>query len=287
MEIGIATWEFPHLSPEEVLAKARSYGLRYVDIPSPARDDLPRWQRALEATGVKVAAIGSATKLNASTQADVPEIQATLLNDIAAAQALDSPYVITYFGGNLAYDGKAAMQRYKRNARPVLEAAERAGVVLLIETEYNRIETDVTRTAEGCLELVEFIDSPHFRINFDPCNLHIAGEEAFPYAYELLKDLSPHMHLKDAVKFNPYTHGLKYRKVLQTDARGSWVCVALGTGAMNYEAFLKRLQEDHFQGVATIELHTLPELVESTFAQSVAYLRSKGLIAEPSAAEVR
>lgn len=287
MEIGIATWEFPHLSPEEVLAKARSYGLRYVDIPSPARDDIPRWRRALEATGVRVAAIGSATKLNASTQADVPEIQATLLNDIAAAQALDCPYVITYFGGNLAYDGKAAMQRYKRNIRPVLEAAERAGIVVLIETEYNRIETDVTRTAEGCLELVEFIDSPYFKINFDPCNLHIAGEEAFPYAYELLRDLSPHMHLKDAVKFNPYTHGLKYRKVLQTDARGSWVCVALGAGAMNYEAFLKRLQEDHFQGVATIELHTLPELIESTFAQSVAYLRSKGLIAEPSVIEVR
>jgi sugar phosphate isomerase/epimerase len=258
-----------------------------VDIPSPARDDIPRWRRALEATGVRVAAIGSATKLNASTQADVPEIQATLLNDIAAAQALDCPYVITYFGGNLAYDGKAAMQRYKRNIRPVLEAAERAGVVVLIETEYNRIETDVTRTAEGCLELVEFIDSPYFKINFDPCNLHIAGEEAFPYAYELLRDLSPHMHLKDAVKFNPYTHGLKYRKVLQTDARGSWVCVALGTGAMNYEAFLKRLQEDRFQGVATIELHTLPELIEATFAQSVAYLRSKGLVAEPSVAEAR
>jgi sugar phosphate isomerase/epimerase len=172
------------------------------------------------------------------------------------------------------------MQRYKRNLRPALEAAERAGVTLLIETEYNRIETDVTRTAEGCLELVEFIDSPYFKINFDPCNLHIAGEEAFPYAYELLKDYSPHMHLKDAVKFNPYSHGLKYRKVLQTDARGSWVCVALGSGSMNYEAFVKRLQADRFDGVAAIELHTLPELTESTFADSVAYLRSKGLVAD-------
>ena len=284
MEIGIAAWEFPWLSPEEILAKARSYGLRWVDIISPRPDELPRWQRALDATGVRVAAVGSLSKLNASTQPDVAEIQALLLNDITAASALGCPYSITYFGGNLAYDGKAAMQRYKRNIRPVLEAAERAGVTLLIETEYNRIATDVTRTAEGCLELVEYVDSPFFKINFDPCNLHIAGEEAYPYAYELLKDYSPHMHLKDAVKFSPYTHGLKYRKVLQTDARGSWVCVALGSGAMNYEAFLQHLQRDQFQGVATIELHTLSELTEPTFADSVAYLRAKGLVGEPEPA---
>lgn len=289
MEIGIAAWEFPWLSPEEVLEKARSYGLRWVDIISPRPEELPRWQRAMDATGVRVAAVGSLSKMNATAQPDVAEIQQMLLNDIAAAKALGCPYSITYFGGNLAYDGKAAMQRYKRNIRPVLEGAERAGVTILIETEYNRITTDVTRTAEGCLELVEYVDSPFFKVNFDPCNLHIAGEEAFPYAYELLRDHSPHMHLKDAVKFNPYSHGFKYRKVLQTDARGSWVCVALGSGAMNYEAFLRRLQQDNFQGVATIELHTLPELQEATFADSVAYLQSKGLVGgpEPVAAAAR
>lgn len=278
MKIGIATWEFPHLSPEEVLAKARDYGLNYVDVSSPSLDDIPRWKRALKETGIEVAAVGGSTKLNATTQADVGEIQEQLLQNIQAAKALNSQYVVTYFGGNLAYDGKAAMQRYKRNIRPVLDVAEREGVTLLIESEYNRIETDVTRTAEGCLELVEFIDSPFFQINFDPCNLHIAGEEGFPYAYEFLKDHSPHMHLKDAVKFNPYSHGLKYRKVLQTDARGSWVCVALGAGAMNYEGFLERLVQDNYQGVATIELHTLPELIESTFSDSIDYLKSKRLL---------
>jgi sugar phosphate isomerase/epimerase len=170
------------------------------------------------------------------------------------------------------------MQRYKRNMQPVMEAAEKHDVTILIETEYNQVPTDVTRTADGTLDLVELMNSEHFKVNFDPCNSFIAGEEGFPYAYEVLKPHIRYIHLKDATRYDPARHGRKYHKALQVDARGSWICVALGQGGLNMEGLLKRLQEDAFKGVVAVELHTLPELTEHMFDESIQYLKDHGVL---------
>jgi sugar phosphate isomerase/epimerase len=122
------------------------------------------------------------------------------------------------------------------------------------------------------------MNSEYFKVNFDPCNIFVAGEEGFPYAYEVLKPHIRHVHLKDATKYDPARHGRKYRKVLQMDARGNWICVALGQGGLNMEGLLKRLEADKYEGVAAIELHTLPELTEQVFDESIQYLRDHGAL---------
>lgn len=216
--------------------------------------------------------------MNASTQADIPELQRNFIEAIEISAELGAPYVVSYYGGNLAYDAKASMQRYRRNMQPIMAAAEQHNVTILIETEYNQIPTDVTRTADGTLDLVEFMDSEYYQVNFDPCNLLIAGEEGYPYAYDVLKPYIRHIHLKDATKYDAARHGRKYRKVLQTDARGSWICVALGQGGINMEGLIKQLQDDDYQGVAAIELHTLPELTDQVFDESIQYLKDHGAL---------
>jgi sugar phosphate isomerase/epimerase len=283
LKIAIAAWEFPWLSFDQVCQKARDYGLEYLDSGAPFPDAIDDFRRTLDKYNLRVTAIGGTAKagsmkMNASTQADIPELQRNFIEAIEIAGELGVPYVVSYYGGNLAYDPKASMQRYKRNMRPVIEAAEEHDVTILIETEYNQVATDVTRTADGTFDLVEFMNSDHFKVNFDPCNIFIAGEEGFPYAYDVLKPYIRHVHLKDATKYDPPRHGRKYRKVLQLDARGDWICVALGQGGLNMEGLVKRLQDDDYQGVAAIELHTLPELTEQVFDESIQYLREHGAL---------
>ena len=278
LNIAIVAWEFPWLSFEEICQKAHDYGLQFIDCGVPLPEDLPMYKAALEKYSLQpVGTSGSvkagSIKMNASTQADIPELQHHFIEAIEMTAALGAPYLVSYYGGNLAYDAKASMQRYKRNMRPVMEAAEKHGVTILIETEYNQVAADVTRTADGTLDLVEFMGSDYFQVNFDPCNLYIAGEEGYPYAYEVLKDNMRHIHLKDAMKYDAAQHGRNYRQVLQTDARGSWICVALGQGGMNTTGLVKRLQADKYDGVAAIELHTLPELTEQVFDESIQFLR--------------
>ena len=283
LKVAMEPWEFPWLSFDEACRKACDLGLEYVDCTVPSRGAVPEYRRTLDKYGLRAASTGGtikagAIKMNASTQADVPELQRSLIEAVEIASELGTPYVISYYGGNWAYDPKASMQRYKRNMQPVMEAAEKHNVTILIETEYNQIHTDVTRTADGTFDLVEFMNSDHFKVNFDPCNLFIAGEEGFPYAYEVLKPHIRHVHLKDATKYDPARHGREYSKVLQTDARGNWICVALGQGGLNMEGLLKRLQADDYQGVMSIELHTLPELTEQMFDESIQYLKGHGVL---------
>ena len=283
LKVAITAWEFPWLSIDEICQKARDYGLEYIDCIAPTRDTLSDFKRALDKYGIRPAAIGGTArggsiKMNASTQADIPELHGNFIEAIETAAEVGAPYVISYYGGNLAYDAKASMQRYKRNMQPVMETAEKHDVTIIIETEYNQVATDVTRTADGTLDLVEFMDSAYFQVNFDPCNLFIAGEEGFPYAYDVLKPYIRHVHLKDATKYDPARHGHKYRKDLQTDARGSWICVALGQGGLNMEGLLKRLQDDDYEGIMAIELHTLRELTEPVFDDSIQYLKDHGVL---------
>lgn len=283
LKVAIAAWEFPWLSFEEICKKARDYGLEYLDSGAPSRDEIPAFLRALEKYGLRIAATSGTAKtgsikMNATTQADIPELQRNFIEAIEIAAEVGARYIVSYYGGNLGYDPKASMQRYKRNIQPVLEAAEKHGVTILIETEYNQVPTDVTRTADGTLDLIEFIGSEYFKVNFDPCNLMIAGEEGFPYAYNVLKSHIRHVHLKDATKYDPARHGREYRKVLQTDATGSSICVALGQGALNMEGLLKQLQADDYDGVVAIELHTLPELTERVFDESIQYLKAHGVL---------
>ncbi len=283
LKIAIAAWEFPWLSFDEICKKAHDYGLKYLDCSVPSREAVPELRRSLDKYGLRAVTVGGTAKagsikMNASTQADIPELQRDFIEAIEIAAELKAAHVVSYYGGNWAYDTKASMQRYKRNMTPVIKAAEKHRVTILIETEYNQIPTDVTRTAEGTLDLVEFMGSECFQVNFDPCNLYIAGEEAFPYAYEVLKPYIRHIHLKDAAKYDPPRHGRQYRKVLQTDARGSWVCVALGQGGVNTEGLLQQLQADNYQAAMAIELHTLPELTEKVFDDSIQYLRDHGVL---------
>lgn len=77
----------------------------------------------------------------------------------------------------------------------LLTLAKDCNVTLLHENERD-IYGDIP---ERCLEIVEAMDSPHFKLIFDPSNYILEGVTSYPDAWEMTKCNTVYMHIKDAI----------------------------------------------------------------------------------------
>jgi len=116
--------------------------------------------------------------------------------------------------------------------KKLTERAAEKGIVLLHENE-KEIYGD---TAERCLEIVEYVNSPNLRLTFDPANFAQCNVEAFPHAYELLKKHIEYVHIKDAI--------FKSGNV-----------VPAGLGDCKIPEMLKDLKLSGYKGFLSIEPH--------------------------------
>ena len=116
-----------------------------------------------------------------------------------------------------------ALRTFMWNLEPVLERAEKHGVMLAIEPVWNHI----VYNADRVLEVIDAMKSPNLRVIFDPVNLlcpenadqreRVVGE-----AMDKLCDHIAMVHIKDFVR-----------------ADGRLVSVAAGTGEMDYRSILR------------------------------------------------
>ena len=116
-----------------------------------------------------------------------------------------------------------ALRTFMWNLEPVLERAEKHGVMLAIEPVWNHI----VYNADRALEVIDAMESPNLRVIFDPVNLlcpenadqreRVVGE-----AMDKLCDHIAMVHIKDFVR-----------------ADGRLVSVAAGTGEMDYRSILR------------------------------------------------
>jgi sugar phosphate isomerase/epimerase len=219
---------------------------------------------------LNVICVSTWTQMN--LEGDVAEKQKLILKSIKAAKILGANIVNTYFGPNPKRDLKASLSTYQRNIDVCLNAAEKERIVIVLENEFEKSGTDITRRAENVLKLVQQIDSPYFRLNFDPCNFYFAGEEPFPYAYSLLKNYVKYIHLKDGMKYSVSLHEYPGDDYFWQDASGDYICTSMGKGAIPWEAFLKELMSDEYDGYLTLEPHVPESQLRSTFSESVSYL---------------
>lgn len=91
-------------------------------------------------------------------------------------------------------------------------------------------------------EIARAVNSASLRVLWDPGNEVCGGEAPFPAGYEQVKDVLGHVHLKDAY----------------WQADGSPRCVPIGSGSVPFLAQLKRLEQDGYDGLYTIETHFAP-----------------------------
>lgn len=135
-----------------------------------------------------------------------------------------------------------ALETFIRNVRPVVEYAEKMGVILAIEPVYRHIVCNPKRARK----VLDAIGSPNLQIIFDPVNLldmdnYRNSDEIFAEAIDLFGEDVAVMHLKD------------YRI-----ENGQLISTAAGTGEMDYSRIIRFMKERKPYIHATLE-DTVPE----------------------------
>ncbi|MFR3728313.1 sugar phosphate isomerase/epimerase family protein [Lacrimispora sp.] len=121
-----------------------------------------------------------------------------------------------------------SLQIFIKNLRPVVECAEKFGVIMAIEPVWSHIVYD----SKQALKVLKEIDSPNLRIILDPVNL-LSVENSGHYEEviaEAIKDLGEYtdvVHMKDFV--------IEGEKVVSS---------APGTGTMKYDTILDFVKKD-------------------------------------------
>lgn len=121
-----------------------------------------------------------------------------------------------------------SLQTFIRNLRPVVECAEKFGVIMAIEPVWKHIVYD----SKQALKVLKEIDSPNLRIILDPVNL-LSAENSVEYEKvitEAIEDLGIYtdvVHMKDFV--------VEGDRVVSS---------APGTGTMKYNTILNFVKKD-------------------------------------------
>ena len=196
-----------------------------------------------------VAVLGCYLNLANPNEESLAKIKSRYLTNIRFASLLGAGVVGTETGAvNEEYKfeernhSDEALDIFIRNVRPVVEYAEKMGVILAIEPVAKHIVCNPKRARR----VLDEIASPNLQIIFDPVNLldhsnYQNREEIFAEAIDLLGEDIAMVHIKDfVVKDNEL------------------VSVAAGTGEMDYSQIIRFMKEKKPYIHATLE-NTVPE----------------------------
>jgi sugar phosphate isomerase/epimerase len=254
-------------------AAAADLGVGWVEFWYPrnsSRLGLAASLACLAEAGIRVACVGTATELG--TQRDAPAAQETLIDAVRIAADIGAGLVNTYFGWPPVLDDARSAQTYLRNLRPCLRAAEQAGVVLVLENEFDgfgrdQLGADLTRRPDSLAALMAAVDSPHFRLTFDPCNAYFAGLD--PAAmYDVVAPYVGYVHLKDGDDRPPAPGWRRF-----TDHGRSYATCPLGQGQVGWPGLLARLRRDGYQGFLSSEPHCEQANLGPAWRQAASYVR--------------
>lgn len=176
VRIGIGSVEYRNSTLKEVLNSLQGYGVDAIELVARKnvwKDTVQEAKALLSQYEIVPNAVSAFTKLNEVVHERVEETQTRINESLELAASLGAPFTVTYFGTNALLDDDEAIERYVTSVQPCLRKAEEMGVVLLIENLFDVVppeipdtfrlryrSSDATRTARGCLKLLEAVGSP-------------------------------------------------------------------------------------------------------------------------------
>ncbi|SFC37358.1 sugar phosphate isomerase/epimerase family protein [Butyrivibrio sp. YAB3001] len=182
-----------------------------------------------------VAVLGCYLNLATPDEAALRANQEKYMAHIRFASLMGAGMVGTETGApnvNYSYDKEAchsqeALETFITNLKPVVEYAEKMGVIVAIEPVYRHIVYSPKRARE----VLDRIESPNLQIIFDPVNLlwtdnYAQRYEVFEEAMDILEKEICMIHLKDCV--------------LENDGVKSMAC---GLGELDYSSIIKFTNE--------------------------------------------
>ncbi|HEV3236278.1 MAG TPA: sugar phosphate isomerase/epimerase family protein [Gemmataceae bacterium] len=153
---------------------------------------------------------------------------------LTLARELGAKCITTEPGGPIEPGGswKAGLKLFVEELKPVLDHAEKEGVLLLVEPEPGLL----IETADQFEELMQHLDSPAVGLNFDIGHAYCVGDEPAPTLKRLAKYIR-HFHLEDIAATRVHHH------------------LVPGEGAIDFAATLQAIRDIGYTGWITIELY--------------------------------
>ena len=226
---------------------ALSPGLFKVPFPSPPPEhtQILRWEDAM--------LFGQAREAEALLERHVERV---LPESIEAAKRLGAEVLVCFsFDRGEGVPPGPAPDPVVEVLREAARRTREAGLRLTLEVEHICWADTGARAAE----FVERIGDPDLRINWDPANAYVAGEDKpYPDGYEPVRRLVGHVHFKDAAT-NPATGERGF-----TDR-----------GVVDWGGQIEALQKDGYEGYISVESHARPKV--ATTLSFVERLRSLGV----------
>ena len=274
----------------EILALLNQLDVRWIELWPPNLEggdpQLPAWgsryegrdvakaEEVLNAHGIGVACVTMPGAFSKEMVSDPKDYLSALKKAVDVAVALHCRLVNSYCY-HFALGRGAPIAPLIRVLRPAADYAAERGVTLVLENEAH----DASGTVGGMLRILEAIDSPAMKTNYDPTNYYQASEEGYPYAYNCLQEHIAHVHLKGGCLYDPalYPEVGKGGPMTGRPVEGHIYYPPLPEGALNAERLLARLREDGYQGFCTIEPHVPPDHVERYYRIEIPYLRRHGV----------
>ena len=217
MKAGLVSVSFRKLTVREVCQAAKDAGLSYIewgsDVHMPVGDP-ERLEEVLQLQkefNITCCSYGTYFRLGVTPTQELPHY-------IRVAKALGTN-ILRLWCGEKSPAAITPEEKEKLFADSVAAAkiAKDENVILCLECHANTY----TETKEGALEIMEYVNSPHFQMYWQPNSIHTV-EENIRYA-ELLKPYIHHLHVYYSAngKQQPLAYGInqwhKYLKAFSDD----------------------------------------------------------------------
>ncbi len=151
-------------------------------------------KKALDGRGIKVSAIGSPIGKIKIDDPFEPHLRA-FARAVMLAEYFETPYIRLFSFFVPEGEAEAHRDEVMRRMEALLEAAMGHPVTLLHENE-RHIYGDIP---SRCADLMKTFDTPRLRFTFDPANFVLCGVHPFTDGWDLLKDYTVYLHIKDAL----------------------------------------------------------------------------------------
>jgi sugar phosphate isomerase/epimerase len=138
-----------------------------------------------------------------------------------------------------------------------VEMAAREGMTLLLENEH----ACYIGTGAEAARVAQAVNSPHFKLVWDPGNAFGAGETPYPVGYEAVKPWRAHIHVKDARIVESPPHG----------PQPKW-CV-VGEGEIDFPPVFAALRQIRYSGLVSVELSRHSHEAPTAARRAYNYLR--------------
>ncbi len=204
-------------------------------------EDRKRMKEILDGTGLEVCSIASPFfKCDIDSDDEYKEHIQILRNCIDLAHSFDCRVVrgFTFWRKGFLKDN---MQRIVDKFEEPVKILEAEDIALGIENE----ASTMIGIGRNLATFFDELNSPYVGSIWDPANCISDTEEETPYpdGYEEIRDKMVHMHVKDARK-DPATNEVE--------------CTPIGEGDIDFRGQFKALNEDGYEGYASLETHWRP-----------------------------